>query len=46
MGEGEWELQAFMEWISHGNKRHSIGNIVNDTVVALCGHGTLVGSVA
>ena len=26
-----------MEWIRHGNKRHSIGNIVNDIVIVLYG---------
>ena len=26
-----------MEWPSHRNKRHNIGNIVNDIVIVLCG---------
>lgn len=26
---------AFKEWISHGNKRQSIGNIVNGVVTGL-----------
>ena len=34
-GEGEWEIQASSYGIIHGNKRHSVGNIVNDIVTTL-----------
>ena len=37
MGEGEWEIQASSYGISHGNKRHSIRNRVDDIIIALYG---------
>ena len=38
MGEGEWEIQAsIMEWVSHGDKGHNMGKMVNGMVIALYG---------
>ena len=36
-GNGRYNLLV-MEWISHRNKRHSIGNIVSDIIAALYGY--------
>ena len=37
MGEREGVTQASSYGVSHGNRRHSIEGMVNDTVVTLCG---------
>lgn len=37
MGEGETEIQASSCGLSHWDKRHSIRERVNDTVIALYG---------
>lgn len=34
MDEGKWEIQAYSYEISHESKWHSIGNVVDDTVMA------------
>lgn len=36
--EGEWEMRLpVTEGVSHGDRRHGIGNTVNDIIIALCG---------
>lgn len=37
MGEVKWERFPVTEWISHGDKRYSTGNIVNGIVIGLYG---------
>ena len=38
MNEGEWEIQAFRYGMNRsGNKRYSVGNIINTIVTALHG---------
>lgn len=36
-GEGELEVQASSYRISHRDEKYSIGNIVNDIIIVLCG---------
>ena len=37
MGEGEWEIQASRNRISHTERRYNIGNIVNSILITLYG---------